>query len=252
MSASTFMTPPAAPAVAGLVVRDLAVRYGRARAIHDLSLAAPGGSVLAVLGPNGAGKSSLGRAIAGLIPAERGVIEFNGRSIAGAAPHLIRRAGLAYLPEDRGIFPGLSVIDNLRMAARTQGGKANRNAAVDTAVEMFPILGQRHKQQASSLSGGEQQMLALGRVLCTGPKLIIADEMSLGLAPLMVNAVFEGLEKARRLGITIVLIEQFIHRALRFADHCVILSRGTVQWSGDATDVGQEVLDHYVGQAGTA
>jgi branched-chain amino acid transport system ATP-binding protein len=156
------------------------------------------------------------------------------------------------LPEDRGIFPGLSVIDNLRMAARMQGGQAERAEAIESAVAMFPILGKRQKQQASSLSGGEQQMLALGRVLCTGPRLIIADEMSLGLAPLMVTAVFEGLEKARRLGITIILIEQFIHRALSFADQCVILSRGVARWSGNSADVGQDVLDHYLGQAGPA
>jgi branched-chain amino acid transport system ATP-binding protein len=205
-----------------------------------------------VLGPNGAGKSTFGRAVTGLVPASKGHIRFRGHDIRGWAPHRIRRAGLTYIPEGRGIFPGLSVIDNLRMATRQLGGRAQRQAGIERAVEMFPILGQRQQQRAASLSGGEQQMLALARALIVDPKLIIADEVSLGLAPLMVDQVFKSLQQAKDLGIAVVLIEQFIHRALAFADNCVIFSRGLVGWSGPSSAAGQEVLDRYLGEAATA
>ena len=131
--------------------------------------------------------------------------------------HRIRRLGLTYIPEGRGIFPGLSVVDNLRMAV-AQERRQDRAGAIERAIERFPVLGTRSTQRAGSLSGGEQQMLALARALAVSPKLVIADEMSLGLAPLVAESVFEGLEEARRSGITIVLSEQFVHRALAMAD----------------------------------
>jgi branched-chain amino acid transport system ATP-binding protein len=236
----------------GLVVEGLEVRYGPSQALFGVSLEVKSGGALAVLGPNGAGKSTFGRAVSGLVPASAGHIRFAGKDIKGWAPHRIRRAGLTYIPEGRGIFPGLSVVDNLRMATRQLGGRVERQAGIDRAVEMFPVLGQRQQQRASSLSGGEQQMLALARALVVNPKLIIADEMSLGLAPLMVDQVFESLQTARESGIAVVLIEQFIHRALAFADHCVIFSRGLVGWSGPSSGAGQEVLDRYLGEAAAA
>ena len=236
----------------GLVVEGLEVRYGPSHALFGVSFEVRTGSAMAVLGPNGAGKSTLGRAVSGLVPAARGHVRFNGEEITRWAPHRIRRSGLTYIPEGRGIFPGLSVIDNLRMSTRQLGGRAERQAGIDRAVEMFPILGSRQGQRAASLSGGEQQMLAMARALVVDPQIIIADEMSLGLAPLMVDQVFESLQKARDAGITIILIEQFIHRALAFADTCVILSRGLVGWNGSAKDAGQEVLDRYLGEAASA
>jgi branched-chain amino acid transport system ATP-binding protein len=133
--------------------------------------------------------------------------------------------------------------------AVAQEPRSERAAAIGRAVEHFPVLGQRSSQRAGSLSGGEQQMLALARALAVSPRLIIADEMSLGLAPLMAESVFEGLENARRSGITIVLIEQFVHRALSMADGCVILARGRAGWSGPASEAGQEVIDRYLGEA---
>ena len=174
--------------------------------------------------------------------------DLRGRDITGSPAHRIRRLGLTYIPEGRGIFPGLSVIDNLRMAV-AQERRHDRAEAIDRAVERFP--GARHApvQGAGSLSGGEQQMLALARALAVSPKLVIADEMSLGLAPLVTESVFQGLEEARRSGITIVLIEQFVHRALSMADSCVILTRGQVGWSGPASEAGQEVIDRYLGEA---
>lgn len=233
----------------GLVVRDLDVRYGQSRALPEVSIDVRGGSVLAVLGANGAGKSTLGRTVSGLVSARSGKVYFDGQDVTGWSAHRIRRAGLAYIPEGRGIFPGLSVLDNLRMAVRHLSPKAERRAAVDTAFALFPVLADRRSQRAGSLSGGEQQMLALGRVLSARPLLVIADEMSLGLAPLMVNAVFEGLARAREAGITTLLIEQFVHRALAFADDAVILARGRVSWAGPASSAGSAVLDRYLGDA---
>lgn len=232
-----------------LKVENLDVRYGPARALFDISMEAEGGTMLALLGPNGAGKSTLARALSGLIPVTAGTVQFDGLDVTHWPAHRRQKAGLTYIPEGRGIFPGLSVLENLKMAARTAGTSAEREQAVAKAVELFPVLGERQKQRAGSLSGGEQQMLALARALAVDPKLVIADEMSLGLAPLVVDQVFEGLARARRSGITVILIEQFIHRALEMADTCMILSRGHVAWSGSAADAGPEVLDSYLGQS---
>ena len=231
-----------------LVIRDLHVRYGPAKALLGISLEVEGGSVVAVLGPNGAGKSTLARAVSGLVPITSGSVTFAGADITGRPAHRIRRAGLTYLPEGRGIFPGLTVMDNLRMATRRLD-RGDRTAAVELAIELFPILGDRRRQRAGTLSGGEQQMLALARALAVHPTLIIADELSLGLAPLVADDVFDGLEHARESGITIVLIEQFIHRALELADSCAILSRGRVSWSGRSSEASDEVLERYLGEA---
>jgi branched-chain amino acid transport system ATP-binding protein len=230
----------------------LDVRYGPFRALFDVCVDVPTGRMVALLGPNGAGKSSLGRALSGLIPIAAGRIEMEGQDITRWPAHRRRQAGIAYIPEGRGIFPGLSVIDNLRMAVRQAGGRAEREAAIARAIELFPVLGSHRLQRAGSLSGGEQQMLALARALAVDPKMVIADEMSLGLAPLVVDAVFAGLDRARTAGITVLLIEQFIHRALDLADYCVILSRGHVGWSGTADAAGHEVLDRYLGEAVSA
>ncbi len=234
-----------------LEVQDLDVRYGTSQALFGISLTVAPGSVLAVLGTNGAGKSTLARAVSGLVSPSGGRVRFEGRDVTGFSAHRIRKLGLTYIPEGRGIFPGLSVIDNLRMAV-AQERRADRPGAIDRAIARFPVLGNRRSQRAGSLSGGEQQMLALARALAVSPKLVIADEMSLGLAPLVAESVFEGLEEARRSGITIVLSEQFVHRALAMADTCVILTRGQVGWCGPASGAGQEVIDRYLGEAESA
>jgi branched-chain amino acid transport system ATP-binding protein len=231
-----------------LEIEGLDVRYGTSQALFGVSLSVEAGTVLAVLGTNGAGKSTLARAVSGLVAPSAGRVRFEGRDVTGLSAHRIRKLGLTYIPEGRGIFPGLSVIDNLKMAV-AQERRPDRPAAIDRAIDRFPVLGDRRTQRAGSLSGGEQQMLALARALAVSPKLVIADEMSLGLAPLVAESVFEGLEDARRSGITIVLSEQFIHRALAMADRCVILTRGRVGWSGAASDAGQEVIDRYLGEA---
>jgi len=231
-----------------LTVSDLDVRYGPSQALFGVRLEVRAGSALAVLGANGAGKSTLARKVSGLVAASAGKVVFDGEDITKLAAHKIRRRGLNYIPEGRGIFPGLSVIENLRMAV-VDVKRSGRAEAIDRAMQLFPVLGVRRQQRAGSLSGGEQQMLALGRALAVTPKLIIADEMSLGLAPMVAEAVFDSLQKARESGITIVLIEQFVHRALAFADNCMILNRGRVGWAGASSEAHQEVLDRYLGEA---
>ena len=235
-----------------LSVQNLDVRYASVQALFDVSVEIPPGSVVAVLGANGAGKSTLARAVSGLVPSTAGKVVFDGQDITKAKPHDIRRAGLVHIPEGRGIFPGLSVQENLRMAVRRVGTPDERKSAISNAYEMFPRLAERRTQRAGTLSGGEQQMLALASALAVPPKLIIADEMSLGLAPLVVDFVFESIERAAQSGVTIVLIEQFIHRALALASQCVILKQGTVAWTGPADGARQEVLNRYLGESADA
>ena len=235
-----------------LSVQALDVRYGSVQALFDVSFDVPEGSVVAVLGANGAGKSTLARAVSGLVPSFGGRVTLAGKDITKAKAHEIRRDGLVHIPEGRGIFPGLSVQENLRMAVRRVGTSDQRRSALEHAYDMFPRLAERRTQRAGTLSGGEQQMLALARALAIPPKLIIADEMSLGLAPLVVDFVFENIERASKTGVTIVLIEQFIHRALRLANQCVILKQGSVAWTGPSENARQEVLDRYLGESADA
>jgi branched-chain amino acid transport system ATP-binding protein len=235
-----------------LSVTDLDVRYGAVQALFGVSLEVPEGAVVAVLGANGAGKSTFARAVSGLVPATGGTVLLDGEDITNRSPYRIRRAGLVHIPEGRGIFPGLTVQENLRMAVRRVGTTEQRRHAVEHAYELFPAIADRRSQRAGTLSGGEQQMLALARALAVPPRIIIADEMSLGLAPLVVDFVFESLERASRSGVTIVLIEQFIHRALALAGQAVILRHGAVAWSGPAQGAHQEVLDRYLGESADA
>jgi ABC-type branched-subunit amino acid transport system ATPase component len=211
-----------------------------------VSFSVGGGKALAVLGANGAGKSSLARAVSGLVRPSGGRIVLAGEEIGGWTPDRIRRAGLVYLPESRGVFRSLTVMENLRMAAALEGRRARREA-VDRALEMFPALAARRRQPACLLSGGEQQMLSLARALAAFPRLLIADEMSLGLAPKMVDLVFDGLARARQAGVTLIMIEQYVHRALAFADDCLVLQRGEQAWNGPASAAHGEVLRHYLG-----
>jgi len=230
-----------------LRVTDLEVAYGEARALFGVSFDVRAGSVTAVLGANGAGKSSLASAIAGVVKPRAGRVEFDGHDITGRSAHSICKLGLAYVPENRNLFPHLSVKENLWGQLRFSLPRGQRKAAYERALEMFPVLAQRRRQSAGTLSGGEQQMLSLARVLAASPKVLIADEMSLGLAPLIVEVVFESLTKARDEGITVLLIEQFVERALGFADDAVVLRNGLVGWQGPASEAGEELLAEYLG-----
>ncbi len=234
--------------MAGLLeVRGLEVRYGEARALSGVDVDVAAGQALAVLGPNGAGKSSLAQALAGLVRPAGGRVVFDGTDITGWPAHRISRLGLAHVPEGRGVFPGLTVRDNLRMTLRHAVARDGRAEALGRAFELFPILASRRHQLAGTLSGGEQQMLALARVLAVPPRLLIADEMSLGLAPMLIDAIFESLQAARAEGVTVVLVEQFVERALAFADSAVILRQGAVCWHGPAEQARDAALELYLG-----
>ena len=205
----------------------------------------PDGATVAVLGANGSGKSTLGRAMAGLAP-HSGQMRLGGQAVSGWRAEQLARAGIAYLPQERGIFPGLSVGDNLALFARL-GSRRERRHFVPRALERFPVLGERRHQRALTLSGGEQQMLALCRVLVHRPRLIVADEPGMGLAPLMAQAVFAALGEAREEGVALVLIDQFPERALGLADSCLVLARGRSVWQGPAADASAHLAAAYLG-----
>ena len=232
-----------------LSVSDLVVRYGTLTAVQQVSFGIQRGSTTAIVGTNGAGKSTLARSLAGLVRPASGQVQFDGQDITGLAPHKIRRLGVVYLPEERGVSRSLSVLDNLRLATTLIKGRTEKQEAIERALALFPVLGSRLQQLARTLSGGEQQMLALARALTVRPKLLIVDEMSLGLAPKMVDAVFGSLGEAREDGVSILLIEQFVHRALDFADECVILRHGSVAWTGRSRLARAEVSNQYFGTA---
>jgi branched-chain amino acid transport system ATP-binding protein len=234
------------PASYILSVSEVSLKYADATALHEVSISVAPGSVTALLGPNGAGKSSVARAVSGLVRTQSGRISFDGEDITSASADRIRRLGVAYLPEGRGVFRSLTVEENLRVAP-SGAPKADRATAIDSAVQLFPVLGDRRRQTAGTLSGGEQQMLSLARVLTRRPRLLIADEISLGLAPLIVEEVFAGLQRVIELGVSVVLIEQFVHRALAIADHCYVLRRGRVVWSGETAEAGADLVEHYLG-----
>lgn len=232
-----------------LSISDLVVRYGTLTAVQGVSFGIRPGSTTAMVGTNGAGKSTLARSLAGLVRPASGHVHFAGQDVTGLPAYKIRRLGVVYLPEERGVSRSLSVLDNLRLAAALIKGRTEKQEAIERALTLFPVLGSRLQQLAQTLSGGEQQMLALARALTVRPKLLIVDEMSLGLAPKTVDAVFESLGEARADGVSILLIEQFVHRALDFADECVILRQGSVAWSGRSSLARTEVSRQYFGTA---
>ena len=240
----TTVLPAARPLLA---VDALSVSYGEAKALSGVSFALAAGRAVAVLGANGAGKSSLAAALVGVVRPSAGRVSFDGVDITRRPAHRVSRAGIAYVPEGRGIYPHLTVIDNLRAMLRYAVPRTDREAAVERAVGLFPVLGQRRKQAAGTLSGGEQQMLSLARVLAAPPKLLIADEMSLGLAPMMVDVVFDALDRVKQAGVTILLVEQYVERALALADDAIVLRQGEIAWSGAAADAHAEVVSSYLG-----
>jgi branched-chain amino acid transport system ATP-binding protein len=234
-----------------LSLQGITVSYGKGIALRDVSLDVLPGQTVAALGANGSGKSTLARACSALVPVRTGRKLLDGTDVTRWPAHRVRRSGILYLPEGRGVFPAMTVHENLRMAVGL-APRALRHSGIERAVEMFPILGSRLKQRAGSLSGGEQQMLSVARATAMDPRVIIADELSLGLAPQIVDLIFSRLAdlKAER-GLSVILIEQFVHRALAFADSCTILRRGEVTWSGPAEEGAAEALDAYIGSRST-
>jgi branched-chain amino acid transport system ATP-binding protein len=239
-----------------LSAERICVTYGSGLALNGVTFSVPAGSSTAVIGLNGAGKSSLARVLSGLVKPCGGTVRIDGQDVTARPASQIRRLGVSYIPEGRGVYPSLTVADNLRMATRWVSSRSARRAAISNAFELFPILADRKQQQAGTLSGGEQQMLALARGLATPPRVLIADELSLGLAPKIVDEVFEHLNNARASGVTVVLIEQFVHRALDFADQLLVLRRGEMAWSGPSSELSYDaIVDRYMGErqeSGTA
>ena len=210
-----------------LEVRDLRVRYGVVEVLHGVSFDIAEGEVVALIGANGAGKTTTLAALSGLVAA-RGSVRFEGRPILGRPPHEIVRAGIVQVPEGRLVLAGMSVEENLRLASRV---------GVDEAYARFPILGERRRLPAGSLSGGEQQMLAIARALLARPRLLLLDEPSLGLAPKIVTEVFAVLADLKRRGTTMLLVEQNAAKALRLADRGYVMDLGTIAFDGRAADL---------------
>jgi branched-chain amino acid transport system ATP-binding protein len=212
--------------------------YGKVEILHDLSVSVPAGSVVALLGPNGAGKTTTLRAISGTLPVWHGRIDLDAKRISGRSTYQIARAGVTLVPEGRGVFPALTVGENLAIASRATPGDADRRAArIDSALEQFPRLKERLEQRAGTLSGGEQQMLALSRALMAEPKVLLLDEISMGLAPRIVEQLFETVANLKAQGMTIVLVEQYLTYALRMADVCYLLAKGRVAFCGEASEL---------------
>ena len=233
-----------------LTVRDLVVHYGDIPALHGISLEVNPGEVVALIGPNGAGKSTTLRAISGLVRASSGSIMLEGRDITNALPHQIVRRGVTHVPEGRGIFTNLSVGENLELAAyvRRRDSRAVAQAR-EYVFSLFPRLKERRDQPGATLSGGEQQMLAVGRALMTGGKLLLLDEPSMGLAPVLVDQIFGVIAEIRKTGTTILLVEQNAYQALAIADRVYVIEMGRIEISGPASQLrnSPEVKRAYLG-----
>jgi branched-chain amino acid transport system ATP-binding protein len=224
-----------------LEVSGLSARYGPVAALRDVSLEVRAGELVALIGANGAGKSTLLRTIAGLVAPAAGRVTLDGRDVTGQAPEAMIRAGVALVPERRRIFAPLTVLDNLELGGyalpRGRDFRGALEAGVEEAYRLFPVLRGRRDQLAGTLSGGEQQMLAIGRALMTRPRLLLCDEPSLGLAPLVVAEIMRLLSTLREAGTTILLVEQNARMALRSADRAYVLEVGSVVLSGAASDL---------------
>ncbi len=233
-----------------LEIRNLAVRYGGIQALHDLSLSVPKGSIVTLVGANGAGKSTTLRTISGLVPPASGSIRFSGEEIAGWPAHRIVAAGLAHVPEGRLVFPDLTVRENLMMGAYLRRDRKEIAADLEWVGEFFPRLRERITQQAGTLSGGEQQMLAIGRALMGRPRCLMLDEPSLGIAPLLVETIFARLvDLNKERGMTMLLVEQNASLALKVSHYAYVLETGTIHLEGPSPEVRNrpEVQAAYLG-----
>ena len=229
-----------------LEVKDLDLYYGDAQALDRVSLSVPKGEIVAIVGANGAGKSSLIRSIAGIEKPRSGTIAFKQKRISGLEPHAICNLGIGQVAEGRQVFPSLTVLENLQMGAMLPRARASAKAALEEVLRMFPKLEERKQQLAGTLSGGEQQMLAIGRCLMAQPELIMFDEPSLGLAPLVVQEVLHTIHVLNGRGMTILLVEQNVAVSLKISNHAYVLENGRVAMSG----AGSELLhDDRVRQA---
>ncbi len=232
-----------------LRVQDLVTAYGKIEALKGVSLEVAQGSITCLLGPNGAGKTTLMMTVAGLLKPRSGSIRFLDRDIASLPPHAIVSRGIALVPENRLVFPGMNVLENLRAGAYQRSDAFDED--IDRVFTRFPRLKERSAQLAGTLSGGEQQMLAVARALMSRPKLLLMDEPSLGLAPLVVEEIFRIIAELHREGSTIFLVEQNAHMALRVAQHFFLIEQGRVTFSGDPGSLAEDevIRRAYLGSA---
>ena len=231
-----------------LVLDNVSASYRGLRALQGVSMTVGKGEIVAVVGANGAGKSTLLKAISGQVATE-GTIRFDGKSLAGIPGHMITRGGIGLVPEGRRLFPRLSVEDNLRLGAYARRGNQNRFAPLDLVFTLFPRLAERLAQRAETLSGGEQQMLAIGRALMTQPRLLMLDEPSQGIMPKLVDDILAAVVRIRDLGVTVLLVEQRLVEALEIADRAYVLQTGRVVMQGTAKEItaNEDVRRAYLG-----
>lgn len=230
-----------------LEINDLRVSYGGVEAVRGLSLKVASGTLVTLIGSNGAGKSSTLRAISGLAQISSGTVTMNGADLTNMRPDRIVRQGLVHCPEGRHVFPGLTVEENLRIGGHVR--RATAGPRMDEVMDIFPKLRDRRRQLAQSLSGGEQQMVAIGRAIMAEPTMLLLDEPSLGLAPLAIEAVFESLRVIREHGATVLLVEQNAHLALDISDYAYVIERGSLRLEGPSSEVAdsEEVRKSYLG-----
>jgi branched-chain amino acid transport system ATP-binding protein len=232
-----------------LELRGITAGYGAFTALWDVNLRVDQGEAVAVVGPNGAGKTTLLRVISGVIRPRAGDLLFEGESLAGRPAHVIVGHGIAHVPEGRRLFPGLSVADNLKMGAFLTAARRAYQESLARVYTLFPALAERQKQRAGSLSGGEQQMLAIGRALMSHPKLILFDEPSMGLAPVMVLRLFDLIRRVREEGYTILIVEQNVRQVLKLVDRAYLLEVGRIRMEGRAAELSEQdfIRKAYVG-----
>jgi branched-chain amino acid transport system ATP-binding protein len=232
-----------------LELTQVTAGYGSFTALWDVSLRVTMGEAVAVVGPNGAGKTTLLRVISGLVPPRIGEIAFDGVALAGKRAHEIVAQGIAHVPEGRRIFPALTVADNLKMGAFLPSARRAFEESLARVYALFPVLAERHHQRAGSLSGGEQQMLAIGRALMARPKLVLLDEPSMGLAPVMVLRLFDLIRRVREEGYTILIVEQNVRQVLKLVDRAYLLEVGRIAVEGRADELSEQdfVRKAYVG-----
>jgi branched-chain amino acid transport system ATP-binding protein len=232
-----------------LEVRNVSVHYAKAQALKEVSLAVPEGSIVTIVGANGAGKSTLLRTISGLISPTVGEIWFEGKPIHGCKAHEIARLGIAHVPEGRMVFAPMTVLENLQMGAHLRRDRQKVDHDLESVFNHFPVLKQRYRQKAGSLSGGEQQMLAIARSLMSSPRLVLMDEPSMGLSPLLVKETAHIVSDINRAGVSIVLVEQNARMALNLAHTAYILEVGQIVLGGDAREIARDerVKKAYLG-----
>jgi branched-chain amino acid transport system ATP-binding protein len=240
-AATAAPTRPGAAEPPALELVHVSAAYGPYRALFDVSFTVPAGGIVALLGSNGAGKSTVARVVSGLLPVTSGSIRIGGHDMTGQPAYKIARAGMAHVPEGRGIFANLTVEENLVLAFRQRAGRKAVAGSLARAYEAFPVLGERRKQRGGTLSGGQQRLLSLAKVLVVPPRLLMADELSLGLAPVVIDAVYDGLREINRAGTALLVVEQQVDRALALAERAVILEHGSVDFDGPADHARSEV-----------